>query len=162
MKLSMKKNFSPDSTRLYDVLNKMKYRCYDKRSKDYRFYGDRGISVCKEWLESFEAFYNWAISNGYKKGLSIDRIDSSKNYCPDNCRFILMADQGKDTRKCKKIFYNGKEYRSLSHFCEEHNIKYYAARSRFRYGWAIEDIINIEPVIGRNQFGLKRLSNKNN
>ena len=63
----------------------MKHRCNDKSKAKY--YRDKGIQVCNEWLE-YDNFYKWCIDNGLKKNLDLDRIDDTKNYCPSNCQFI--------------------------------------------------------------------------
>ena len=63
-------------------------RCYHSKAHKFKWYGARGISVCDEWLASPISFYNWALSNGYKDGLEIDRIDVNGNYSPQNCQFI--------------------------------------------------------------------------
>lgn len=70
----------------------MRARCKDGRVAAYRFYGARGISVCKEWDESYQAFKDWAIANGYALGLSIDRNDPEGNYEPSNCRWITRSE----------------------------------------------------------------------
>ena len=68
----------------YDMLR----RCYDKENKDFKYYGERGVSVCQEWLENPTLFEEWALQNGYKENLTIDRVKEDKNYTPDNCRWI--------------------------------------------------------------------------
>lgn len=68
-------------------------RCYNKKLKEYKWYGAKGVTVCDEWVESLDKFCNWALENGYKIGLTIDRIDNSKGYCPENCRFITIQEQ---------------------------------------------------------------------
>jgi hypothetical protein len=78
----------------------MKARCNNTNNNRYYAYGARGISVCKEW-ESFANFKEWAIANGYADSLTIDRIDTNGNYCPENCRWIEPKDQSKN-RRCVK------------------------------------------------------------
>ena len=85
-------------TRLYRIWNCMHNRCYRKSYHAFNHYGGRGIEVCDEWLHDFQAFYDWAIANGYGDDLSIDRIDPNKNYSPDNCRWVTMAEQNKNKR----------------------------------------------------------------
>ena len=74
--------------RLYGVWHSMKQRCYDSNRKDYPRYGARGIRVCDDWFENYSAFKEWALKNGYKRGLQIDRINNDGNYTPKNCRWV--------------------------------------------------------------------------
>lgn len=78
-------------TRLYRTWINMKVRCSDPKSDSYRYYGGKGIKVCDEWVNSFQNFMDWAMNNGYSDNLTIDRKDSSKNYCPENCQFLTLA-----------------------------------------------------------------------
>ena len=94
----------------------MKERCYNKNFKHYDCYGGRGITICDEWLENPESFYDWAYENGYKKGLSIERIDVNKGYSPDNCTFITKAEQSINRRNVHLITYDG-ETKCLSEWC---------------------------------------------
>jgi hypothetical protein len=66
----------------------MKRRCYRKGDKDYRSYGAKGIQVCEEWRHSYVVFREWALRTGYSETLTIDRIEPTGDYCPDNCRWI--------------------------------------------------------------------------
>lgn len=77
--------------RLYRVWGSMRNRCLNKNAQKWHRYGQRGITICSEW-DSFAEFRRWAISNGYRKGLTIDRIDNDGNYEPDNCRWITKSE----------------------------------------------------------------------
>lgn len=92
------------SDRLYSVWRGMKDRCYNKRNKNYSAYGGRGIRICPEWLLSYQEFRNWALDNGYDEEAdrgehTIDRIDVNGDYEPNNCRWIDINMQQKNTRK---------------------------------------------------------------
>ncbi len=76
---------------LYKTWQAMKSRCYYKKDKHFNRYGERGIIVCSEWINDFNSFKRWAISNEWKIGLEIDREDNNGNYEPTNCRFVTRA-----------------------------------------------------------------------
>lgn len=81
--------------RVGSIFNGIKDRCYNKNNKSYKWYGEKGIKVCKEWIDNPKLFENWALSNGYKDDLTIDRIDENKDYCPKNCRWVSNSDNAK-------------------------------------------------------------------
>lgn len=85
-------------SRIYKQWQGIKGRCYNKKNKVYKNYGGRGITVCDEWKNDFKAFYDWAMANGYKEGLQIDRRDNDGNYCPENCRFVTRMVNTQNTR----------------------------------------------------------------
>lgn len=98
-----KKKHGKTGYRLYKVWTSMKQRCQNPNNKAFHYYGGSGIVVCKEWDESFDEFYSWAMSNGYdekaKHGdCTIDRIDASGNYEPTNCRWVSIAEQNRNKR----------------------------------------------------------------
>lgn len=110
-------------TKIYQQWAGMCGRCERKAHSSYKNYGARGIKVCKEWRESFEAFYTWAIKNGFKDGLTIERIDNNGNYCPENCTLISKSEQPKNRRNCIYLTYNG-QTKGLKEWAKITGIKY--------------------------------------
>lgn len=95
---------------LFNVLSKMHYRCENENHSEYKDYGGRGITVCKEWaMDNAQAFISWALENGWKKGLEIDRIDNDKGYSPDNCRFVTRSENCRNKRNNHHVVINGEE-----------------------------------------------------
>lgn len=93
-------------SRLYLIWNGIKQRCFNKNTKEYHYYGGRGITMCDEWKNNFESFEKWALSNGYdehaKRGeCTLDRINNDGNYEPLNCRWVTMKEQCKNRRRPK-------------------------------------------------------------
>jgi hypothetical protein len=91
--------------KLYVMWQHMKRRCFDTNDSSYQWYGGRGIIVCDAWINSYSAFKDFALTHGYKEGLSIERIDVNGNYEPCNVRFISIHEQGKN--KTNSVLYLG-------------------------------------------------------
>lgn len=141
-------------SRLSNIFNNMKKRCYNPNCRDYKNYGARGITVCEEWLDSskanisnctkgFIAFQNWALAHGYSDKLTLDRIDVNGIYEPTNCRWISIQEQENNRRNNYYITYQNKT-QSLSAWCKELNLNYYRTFSRIRkLNWAIEEAFTL-------------------
>ncbi len=95
-----------ENKNIYWAWKAMKQRCKNPNCKAYKNYGERGIKVCEEW-EEFEPFLSWSLSNGYSKGLDLDRKDNDGNYTPDNCRWISREENINNRRNTIKISVNG-------------------------------------------------------
>ena len=120
----------------------MKKRCNYPNASEYENYGGRGISVCKEWSNNFQSFYDWAINNNWSKELTIDRIDTNGNYCPENCRWANVETQMNNMTKNHYIKYNGDTY-TLSTLAKHLNIPYNIIRYRLsNCKWTVEQLIS--------------------
>lgn len=127
-------------TRLYNIWLNMKQRCSNPKASHYEYYGGRGISVCREWRDSFSSFREWAISNGYNEKLTLDRIDRDEDYCPGNCRWITQMEQMSNTSRNIMLTYKGDTH-SLSEWSRILGVPYGTLKSRYRYGWSVERIL---------------------
>lgn len=130
------------NTRLYDIWASMKKRCYYHKHKNYKFYGGRGVKVYDEWRNNFQTFYDWAMNNGYKSNLTIDRIDVNGNYEPNNCRWVTMKQQSRNTRRNRYFTYNG-ETHCISEWCEILGLNYNTINGRLRRKLTIEEALEL-------------------
>ena len=124
-------------TRLYNIWGLMVQRCYNKETPCYDDYGGRGIDICPEWRESFQAFYEWSMGNGYRENLTIDRIDNDKGYFPGNCRWVTRKAQANNTRRNHYITYNG-ETHTLAEWAEALGFHPNTLGSRIYRGWSVD------------------------
>lgn len=123
--------------RIHRIWANMKTRCTNANIKAYKDYGGRGITVCDEWLNSFESFYKWSIENGYSDNLTLDRIDADGNYCPENCRWATMKEQQRNRTNNRRITYNG-ETHTVADWSIITGIHRATINSRLKSGWTIE------------------------
>ena len=84
-----------NNKRIFKIYQGMIQRCYNPNNKNFTDYGGKGIGICEDWLNNPKSFEDWAISHGYENDLTIDRIDSNKNYCPDNCQWITLEENSR-------------------------------------------------------------------
>lgn len=129
--------------KLYWVYYAMIQRCYKANCKRYFRYGGRGIRVCKEWLSDKVSFYKWALENGYKEGLTLDRIDNDGNYEPSNCAWVSNKDNSNHNSRTHFLTYKGKT-QSMIKWSEELNINYSTLRNRInRSGMTVEEALEL-------------------
>ena len=124
-------------TELYSHWCSMKSRCHNKNHVHWDRYGGRGIKVCDEWDKSFAVFRDWAMANGYKDGLSIDRINNDGNYEPSNCRWANQKQQSRNTRRNLFFTINGVR-KSFQDWCDEYGANQRPVYQRIQRGWDIE------------------------
>lgn len=127
--------------KLYEVWKNMKRRCKDKNNNRYEFYGGKGIVVCEDWDNDYLSFRNWAMNNGYKDNLTIDRIDNNGNYEPENCRWATMKEQLNNQSRNRLLTYKG-ETKTMSEWATKLNITYGAINHRVQRDWSMERIVN--------------------
>lgn len=123
-------------TRLYRIHVDMIRRCTQPQNKSYKYYGARGIKVCNEWLgnEGYIRFRDWALKNGYKDNLTIDRINVDSDYSPQNCRWVTTKVQNNNTR-ANKLLSLGEETHNVAEWAEILGIKRETIGSRLMRGW---------------------------
>jgi len=141
---------------LYRIWGGIKGRCYYKCSRAYRSHGGRGIRVCQEWLESFPAFFDWAIANGWKRGLDLGRIDNDGDYSPDNCRFETRSQNNRNKRS-NRLETIGDETACVVEWAERFDIKPSMIYYRLKKGIPLEDIIrSLNPEQFEREFGKRK------
>lgn len=132
-------------SQLYKVWAGIKDRTTRGNHQNKNNYSRLNIKMCEEWQNSFQAFYDWAIKNGYKyeklangkNKYSIDRIDTYGDYCPENCRWATIDEQQNNTTRNRIIEYNGEKH-TLSQWCKKLNIDYCVVNQRLHYGWEVK------------------------
>jgi hypothetical protein len=137
---------------LHWVWNSMKARVHNPKHKSYPRYGGRGIRVCPEW-QKYKPFREWALANGYARGLSIERIDNEGDYRPENCRWATMKEQSRNKSSNLLVKYRGKTTSLVAH-AEAAGIPYPVVQQRFTHlRWSIDRAL--ETPVGKRSKGAK-------
>lgn len=125
-------------SRLYNIWSGMIARCENPNEAAFPRYGGRGVKVCVEWRQKFEAFRDWAHLNGYADNLTIDRIDGGGDYDPANCRWATYAQQNRNYSRNRPIEYQGRMV-LVCDLAVEVGLPQDILKNRiFRYGWSVE------------------------
>lgn len=128
----------------FKIWTGMLSRCYNDKHVHYHNYGGRGIDVCDKWRNGPEDFIGWLRENGWKKGLTIDRKDNDRGYCPDNCRIATKIENANNRRNNRLICVRGKIY-TISEASRSFFLRKTTIRERLERGWADADAVS--PVI---------------
>lgn len=133
----LKKTHGLSHTREHNSWLGMKQRCEYKNHYGYKYYGGRGISVCKRWRDSFQNFID-DMGKIPGEGYSLDRIDSNRDYSKENCRWATASEQSNNKRNNHVITFNGKT-QTMKQWSRQVGINYDTIRNRLNtYGWTIE------------------------
>lgn len=125
-------------SRLFNIWSNMKGRCYNKNNQKYYRYGARNITICDEWKDNFETFYEWSMNNGYADDLSIDRINNDGNYEPSNCKWATNIEQANNKSINHFIEYNGESH-TLAEWARIKGLSYKSLSLRINtHHWDIE------------------------
>jgi hypothetical protein len=129
----------PLKQRLKWMIGNMVKRCHRPGSRRWERYGGRGIRVCDAWRFNRTAFFEWAIANGFKEGLSIERINHDGDYCPENCRFASPKEQANNTSRNRFLTWNGVTL-TVAQWAERMGVHNQALQHRVDRGWDLERI----------------------
>lgn len=136
-------------TKAYNIHQGIKARCFNPKERFYGSYGGRGITVCDEWKDDFQAFYDYVskLPHFDEEGYSLDRMNNNGNYEPGNVRWATSSEQGNNKRNCHKIEFNGKTH-SITEWSKQTGIKRETIYYRLKHGWTNEKILTTK-VKGR-------------
>jgi hypothetical protein len=142
---------------LYKEWRYMKGRCTtNQNSEFYKYYAGRGVRVCEEWIDDYEAFREWSLANNYKEGLELDRYpDRDGDYSPTNCRWVPHKENMRNTRRNRRLDAFA-ESKAMSVWSEEFDINASTLRGRIEGGWTTEQALQ-EPVRQHKKYSLHEL-----
>ena len=135
----------------YNSWRSMMARCYNEKSANYKYYGGVGVTVCAEWHNA-NNFAEWAKSSGWFEGATLDRIDNSKGYSPDNRKWSTKKEQAKNRRTTRLITHNG-ETHNLTEWAEILGVDRTLLINRLWRGWSEEDIFDTSKYCNQYERG---------
>lgn len=137
--------YHPRIVEIYSCYSGMINRCYHKKHPAFSYYGGRGVRVCDEWRNSYQAFLDWSLANGWQKGLELDKDKKGDGmlYSPESCCYITHLENMNNIRSNVKYMYNG-ELIPLSEISRRSGIGYITLRTRLNKGRTIEESINFK------------------
>lgn len=139
-KAKYRKGVETKERRIRSIYQGMYRRCYKKESNRYKNYGARGIKIYKKWLEDYFEFEKWAMENGYKADLTIDRKDVTGDYEPSNCRWISNKRQQNNRTNNHFLEIDGVEH-TIAEWSEIYNIKQNTILYRLKRGWDVKKAV---------------------
>lgn len=125
-------------SRPHSIWNQMIMRCHNPKSRGFKNYGAKGITVCEKW-KTFEGFWE-DMSNGYKDNLTIDRINNSKGYSKSNCKWSTPREQQNNRSNNRKFTFDG-ETLTMMQWARKTGLKRQTIESRLRRGWTVENAL---------------------
>lgn len=127
---------------LYPIWGNIVGRCYNRNHPFFNDYGGRGVEVCKEWVSDFNKFYDWCISNGWAKGLEVDKDIKGDGlmYSPETCSLVTKKVNMNNTRRNRIVNYQGIEY-TFSELVEKYDVDYNILWWRLKRGWTLDDAL---------------------
>lgn len=150
----LQKEVVSKSSKKYSVVNvvirqayhSMMARCYNPKTENFYLYGGRGVSVCNEWRGDYESFLQWSLSNGWHKGLQLDKDikGNGKLYSPNDCLWVTPKENANSRRNCVKHLYEG-QYLTLSQICRKEGLKLATIHTRINNGISLDEAIK-KPV----------------
>ena len=136
----MKQMHGSTGKRIYNIYRGIKNRCFNKNDYHYKWYGEKGITICDEWLNNYKSFEIWSLENGYQDNLSIDRIDNNGNYEPSNCRWVSHKIQCNNRKTNHLLTING-ETKTITEWAEKNRIDRKVIERRIKKGITGEDLL---------------------
>ena len=143
-------------TKLYETWCRMRSRCNNPKNKAYKWYGAIGVSVCKEW-DDYSIFRDWALSNGYKEGLQLDKDikGNGKLYSPETCCWVTSKENNNHRKSNVVITYNGKTM-NLKQWADLYKLNRKVMSLRLRQGMSIDEVLKMP--LGKRGIYKKRVS----